>query len=164
MASAGDLTILGSSLRKAVEEQIAPDEQVLFCLKSRHQVIVVLSNRLLVVFAGPFHAVSRAMSFDFHDITGIQIEKGLFEAEIAIIASSYRRGIVVTKGEVKEFEPYLARLRELIHKAKAGIGDPSNSTDADEAISKLERLAALHQAGALTDEEFKVAKAKLLEL
>lgn len=164
MASAGDLTILGNSLRKAVEEQIAPDEQVLFCLKSKRKVIVVLSNRLLVVSAGLFHAVSEAMSFAFHDITGIQVEKGLFEAEIAIIASSYRRSIVVTKGELKEFEPYLARLRELIHKAKAGVGSPSNSIDADEAISKLERLAALHQAGALTDEEFKVVKAKLLGL
>lgn len=163
MASAGDLTILGSSLRKAVEEQIAPDEQVLFCLKA-NQVIVVLSNRLLVVSAGPFHAVTEAMSSDFRDITGIQVEKGLFEAQIVIIASNYRCSIVVTRGELKEFEPYLARLRVLIHKAKAGVGAPSNSTDADEAISKLERLAALHQTGALTDEEFKVAKAKLLGL
>jgi multidrug resistance efflux pump len=65
---------------------------------------------------------------------------------------------------LKEFEPYLARLRVLIHKSKAAVGTPSNSTDADEAISKLERLAALHQTGALTDEEFKVAKEKLLGL
>jgi multidrug resistance efflux pump len=64
---------------------------------------------------------------------------------------------------LKEFEPYLARLRVLIHKSKAGVG-AHRSTDADEAVSKLERLAALHQTGALTDEEFKVAKAKLLGL
>jgi hypothetical protein len=164
MASAGDLAILGNSLRKAVEEQIAPNEQVLFCLKSKRKVMVVLSNRLLVVSAGPFHAVTEAISSDFRDITGIQVEKGLFEAQIVIIASNYRRSIVVTRGELKEFEPYLARLRVLIHKSKAGVGAPSNSTDADEVISKLERLATLHQTGALTDEEFKVAKAKLLGL
>ena len=96
MASAGDLTILSRGLRKAVEEQIAPDEQVLFCLKSRAQVIVVLSNRLLVVYAGLVG--SDAVSFDFYDVTGIQVTKELIEATITIITPSYRRGIVVTKG------------------------------------------------------------------
>jgi len=34
----------------------------------------------------------------------------------------------------------------------------------DEVISRLERLAALHKSGDLTDEGFGAAKAKLLEL
>jgi hypothetical protein len=51
----------------------------------------------------------------------------------------------------------------------AGIGMPamavsvaSAAADDDDPIAKLERLAKLHQAGALTDEEFTAQKSKLL--
>jgi hypothetical protein len=37
------------------------------------------------------------------------------------------------------------------------------SPDQDDAVSKLERLAALHASGALTDDEFAGHKARLLE-
>lgn len=40
----------------------------------------------------------------------------------------------------------------------------SSSTDAEAALAQLERLAALHRSGALTDQEFRAAKAKLLGL
>lgn len=39
-----------------------------------------------------------------------------------------------------------------------------NGVPSEDTISKIERLAALHASGALTDEEFTAMKAKLLSL
>ena len=43
----------------------------------------------------------------------------------------------------------------------AGRRDDGVATEADDAVGKLERLAALHSSGALTDEEFAAAKREL---
>ena len=39
---------------------------------------------------------------------------------------------------------------------------PAAQAPADDATSELERLASLHNSGALSDEEFTAAKAKIL--
>jgi hypothetical protein len=39
---------------------------------------------------------------------------------------------------------------------------PAASAPADDATSEIERLASLHDSGALSDEEFTAAKAKIL--
>lgn len=39
---------------------------------------------------------------------------------------------------------------------------PATAASSDSAAAELERLAQLHQSGALTDEEFAAAKAKVL--
>ena len=41
--------------------------------------------------------------------------------------------------------------------------DPTSEA-ADSAVSDLERLVAMHERGALTDEEFRAAKSRLLDL
>lgn len=52
--------------------------------------------------------------------------------------------------------------KEVARKAKAAKDAASESVGGEDRIAQLERLAALHSQGALTDEEFKMAKAKLL--
>jgi hypothetical protein len=44
----------------------------------------------------------------------------------------------------------------------AAQGIDTGGGDDDEQLDQLERLAALHQRGALSDDEFAAAKAKLL--
>lgn len=41
---------------------------------------------------------------------------------------------------------------------------PASSEITDDTIAQVEKLSSLHQAGALTDEEFAAAKARLLGL
>lgn len=46
---------------------------------------------------------------------------------------------------------------------QAAVPQPvAPAPDADDLIARLEKLAALHSAGALTDDEFAAAKAQLL--
>jgi len=52
----------------------------------------------------------------------------------------------------------------LIQTAVQHGGRIQSKSTSDEVISQLERLAALHKNGDLTDDEFKAAKAKLLGL
>jgi len=42
--------------------------------------------------------------------------------------------------------------------------EPKSTSEAGSAVSDLERLVAMHERGALTDEEFQAAKARLLDL
>jgi Short C-terminal domain len=42
------------------------------------------------------------------------------------------------------------------------VAAPAAAAPADDTTAELERLAQLHQSGALTDEEFAAAKSKLL--
>jgi hypothetical protein len=46
--------------------------------------------------------------------------------------------------------------------APAPAPAPAAAAPADDTTAELERLAQLHQSGALTDEEFAAAKSKLL--
>lgn len=59
----------------------------------------------------------------------------------------------------------VAQFTEVL-RGRSGLGFGSRSMpapgDADSMIARLERLAALHASGGLTDEEFTAAKAKLL--
>ena len=45
---------------------------------------------------------------------------------------------------------------------QAAAAAPAPAADADDPIAQVEKLAKLHAAGALTDEEFAAAKAKAL--
>ena len=47
--------------------------------------------------------------------------------------------------------------------APAAAADPAGGIS-DDALDRLQKLSALHSAGALTDEEFAAAKAKILGL
>ena len=62
---------------------------------------------------------------------------------------------------------YLYRYEELLSIIYSKMdeikkGETSQQADAGDDLDKLERLAKLHESGALTDEEFAKAKAKIL--
>jgi hypothetical protein len=153
MPCARDLSILSRGLRRVVAKHIASGEQVLFCLKIGNQALVALDNRLLVIFAGLVYG-SEVISIEYKDITSVEVKKGLIEADILLTTPSSNHNITLLNLELREFRPYLDHLTQLIHEAKTSSG----------ALSELERLAALYKNGALTDEEFRAAKAKLLSL
>ena len=93
--------------------------------------------------------------------------------DISVVLSSKKRVTILTKGGATR-NLYLYKSDELLKLLNDAIervnGKPqedkvenvSSKENVEDDISKLERLAKLHESGALTDEEFKVAKQKIL--
>ncbi|MBP5575126.1 MAG: SHOCT domain-containing protein [Bacilli bacterium] len=59
-----------------------------------------------------------------------------------------------------------ATLRELLYKAVQKVNEGPKEfdfTESEDTVSKLERLAKLHESGAISDEEYQEAKQKILK-
>ena len=92
--------------------------------------------------------------------------------DVRIISGIKKTVIVVLKNGVNvRFYLYkAATLREMLYKAVQrvnGEGEEAKETkpaeENEDCIAKLERLAKLHDSGALTDEEYAEAKRKILK-
>lgn len=183
MPVVGNLEILNSRERRLAEENINPGEQVLFCLVgSFDQALVALEERLLIIKVGMIAGATfggRVASFHYKDITGIEVNTGLINGVIEISTPSYQATeekdwwsmqrdrdpaklsncLPIYKANLKEYQPYLEKLREMIRKAKqTGVQGES-----EDITSQIEKLLRLYQSGALTEEEFQIAKKRLLE-
>ena len=62
-----------------------------------------------------------------------------------------------------KYEQFMQILNDLMDKAKGIKKENVEPIGEGDMLSKLERLAKLHESGALTDEEFALAKQKILE-
>ena len=58
-------------------------------------------------------------------------------------------------------DEFVGFVRNMTHKTE-NVAEPQTSTQDQDLISKLERLASLKEKGVLTDEEFNEQKKKLL--
>ena len=96
--------------------------------------------------------------------------------DVTVVQSQKKKVTVITNGGaqrnlyVYKVDNLLKLLKEAIdrsHGVKPELEQTSKVVDKEsikDDITKLERLAKLHESGALTDEEFKVAKQKILGL
>jgi hypothetical protein len=75
-------------------------------------------------------------------------------------AAHDENSVVFTRKQMPEFE----KLRAVVEGAIAQRGMPAPSAAPVDAADQIARLAQLHQSGALSDEEFTSAKARLLGL
>ena len=90
--------------------------------------------------------------------------------EVKILSGIKKTVIITTKsGETKKLYLYKAdTLQQRIYEGAKRVENPSKVIEAEpveikeDALSQLERLAKLHESGALTDEEFAKAKQKIL--
>jgi hypothetical protein len=85
---------------------------------------------------------------------------------IAVLSAEYEGFFLCQQHTPEELRHYLApvflRARQLGGRTSAEL-EPAQSPSAPvDLVATLERLAALHRSGALTDEEFQQAKAKAL--
>ena len=185
MPVVGNLEILNSRERKLAEENLNPGEKVLFCLVgSFDQALVALEERLLIIKVGIMAGAAfggRVTSFHYKDITGIEVNTGLINGVIEISTPSYQATeekdwwstdrdrapaklsncLPICKANLKEYQPYLEKLRAQIREAKRTA--VAIEKDSEDLVSQIEKLTKLYQAGALTQEEFQVAKKRLLE-
>lgn len=88
--------------------------------------------------------------------------------DVQVTMSHKKRITITTKGGKVEhlylykYETLLDLLTDLMNKSKNKEQEKVEVVEED-ALTKLERLAKLHDSGAITDEEFAEAKAKLLK-
>ena len=134
---------------------------------------------------------ARVTTIHYTDVTGIEVNTGLLNCVVEVSTPSYpavgkksiwlagrtskrdpfnrspyteSNTIPITRHPLKQWTPYLDELRQLIAAAKGSTAARSETRQAEAAHlpAQLKDLHELHQAGAITDEEFAQAKAQLL--
>lgn len=179
MELTGNIEILHKKIKEALEQNKTQEEEVIFCINGQfHQALVALPKRLLIIKHGMMADVPlgvKVTSFQYEDITGTEINTGSafslgyieittpsFETTKVKHAEKLPNCIPIRGDNLKEYKPYLEKLKALVDKAKSPIA-PSATRENGDIVSKIEKLAKLYQTGALTEEEFNSAKKKLLE-
>lgn len=184
---AGDADVLDRSVRKALLRALEGDERPLFCVRApAGQAIVALSRRLLIVKSGPSSTSlgAKVAGYRYDEIAAISIQPGEVNSviEVAPLRGRPRREwwhswiafedplkaattVVVPTGDLEDYEVVVERLRALVERSRgrSRSAEATAAADDDDLVPSLERLSALHAAGALTDAEFERAKRALLD-
>ena len=123
-------------------------------------ILVATNRRLIFVYKGLMWGL-KVEDFPFDKISSIQYELGMLGGELEIFASGNEAKIkAVAKDRCRAFcEHVRSLISTSVKKEDAPSAAPASN---DDMLSQLERLAKLKEAGALTDEEFALAKKKLL--
>ena len=121
----------------------------------RSGVIVATNERVFFFVKGRLWG-SQLEEFRYENITSVQYSTGLISSEITIfVAGNAAKIDMVPKILCK---PFVDTVRAML----GNQNKPAPSTNEEDFLAKLERLATLKSSGMLTDEEFLVAKKKLL--
>lgn len=156
----------GTILLAAREFSVLPQllwegEEVLHAVQgmynSHNGMLFATNRRLLFVDKGIVRL--RTEDFGYENITSIECQTGLFFGKITLYASGNRAQISqCQKAPARSFCDFVrARLGEK-GKGAAVAASPARGAN----VGDLEKLAALHKDGLLTDDEFRAAKARLL--
>ncbi|MFE6871627.1 SHOCT domain-containing protein [Kitasatospora sp. NPDC057692] len=154
---------------RSVEANVAPDERPVASTAGRHPdhfrkgVLVLTTHRLLFLKDG-----KPPVPVPLEAVTDATVTRTRINGEVLLVVAltgSHRFEDVVKAEVFAEQLRATARLaREASRKAPAGPAPagPAPAASGAELLDQLERLAALHTAGALTDEEFTRAKQRLI--
>ena len=150
---------LPSTEIKALPESLHDDE----CIKgiarglykSRKGILVATTDRVIFFDKGWLWG-SRVEEFRYDKITSVEYSTGLIGGEIIIYAAGNATKIDMVPNIF--CQPFAEAVRKII-----STSAPTKSADnSEDFLSKLERLAKLRSDGLLTEEEFVLAKTKLL--
>jgi len=140
---------------------LQPYEQIEFAVKGFYKtgngILVATNSRAIFIDKGITGSL-RVEDFPYDKISSVQYETSFVGGTVTIHASG-------NNAEIKHIENNAAKrmgegLRKLINTPKE---NPTKDTpQADDIISKLERLNILKEKGILTEAEFSKEKAKLL--
>ena len=121
--------------------------------------IILTDQRVLLKDKGFIEHSTKEI--DPRAVTSISTGKKLTGESVSLTVSGSEMEITgMPHGRGSEF---VERLRKLREEANTSI-TPSPAPTPDDGLDRLEKLADLHAAGVLTDEEFAAAKAKVLGL
>ncbi|GAA2841962.1 SHOCT domain-containing protein [Kitasatospora sp. CM 4170] len=151
---------------RTVEASVAADEKPVASTAGRHPdhfrkgVLVLTTHRLLFLKDG-----KPPVPVPLSAVTDATVTKSRINGEVLLVVAltgSHRFEDVIKAEVFAEQVRAAARLaREAAQKSQAAAPAAAPSSGAD-LLDQLERLAALHTAGALTDEEFSRAKQRLI--
>ncbi|WP_457599813.1 PH domain-containing protein [Hydrogenivirga sp.] len=119
----------------------------------RNGLLIATNERLIFIDKSLLGKV-KVEEFPYEKVTSVKYEKGWFLGSVKIYASGNTAEIEqVIK---KKVQPFVDKVNELI---KSYRGDAKNRAS---FVDELAKLAELLEKGLITEEEFKKAKAKLL--
>lgn len=174
-----------------MEKQGIPDggESILAAAGLTSQALIATETRLFVVKVGVLAGSTgggRYVGLHYSDVTAIQTQLGIMNGTLSVQAPGYgatQTGdfwssknqqdplklpnvISWSKMEDKKFADELAYMRQRIQESKGSraVAATPGAAPAQQLTEELERIAALHAQGHLTDDEFAAAKSKLFGL
>lgn len=118
----------------------------------------VTDRRLLFVGAG-FLTAPRQAEVAFQNVTAVSQRAGLVQGSITLATVGGR--IVIDRVPNADLVPVAGAIATRLGSAPPPPPQPTPAAPAD-IVSQLERLARLREQGALTQQEFEAAKARLL--
>lgn len=168
---------------------LLPGESVEAVLGSSSQVIVITDRRLIVVKVGVVAGSTgggRVTSFDFKDVTGLQVQLGVLMGSLSVQSPGYgatQTGdywsnrnqknvlqlpnvIVWSKPDDKKFAAELAYAHQRIATAQTPrTGEPQQEEHppTPSLAAELQQLADLYAAGVLSESEFEAAKTQAIQ-
>lgn len=161
----------GKSISKMSEVKELPrilraSETVLDAIRGQYKdkwngLLLATNERLLFISQSTFIKSLSMEDFPLSKISSIEFEQGFVFGTITIYTSGNKAQI--KKADKDYCITFCEHVRNLIHEHSSNnINNVNTKNNEDDLIAKLERLANLKAQGMLTDEEFILAKKKLL--
>lgn len=167
---------------EAVEQTLAPDEQVRLVIHGLSDQAIVATDRRALVFKKGFMAGatfgSELTSWSYQSLVGVQVHTGMLSGAV-VLQGPGQSGARTSTWKQDVDDPYQApnaiplgrpfdgakkrvgRLSRLIDEAHRG-GTPAEGGTTASVADELRKLADLRNDGVLTDDEFASLKAALL--
>lgn len=179
--SLDDRKQLHKDANQALDENLAPNEPVKIIIRGSYNSSIIGTDRRAFVFKKGFMGGAtfgkKFTSWNYQNITGIQIETGMLGGFVAIMAPGVESADMNSWGRgkkdpskspnaihINEFEQArkgVALMRQLISESQMQ-GSPANVSTSQDIPGKIKQLAELHEQGILTAEEFQAKKSELL--
>lgn len=126
--------------------------------------LIALTDRRILLLDKRLFVGTQVIAIDLDHVNSITADTGIFWGGFKIQDGGDERKIgMVSKKSVHTFVQYVQRAIEARKlEARSPISDDWQRTEEGDFLSQLERLAALHERGVLTDSEFAEQKQKIL--
>lgn len=169
-----DSASLHPDAQALLAQQLMPGETVRLIIQGpSDQALIATEQRLFIYKRGSVAGAwfgQKMGSWDYRNITGIEMEKGLMGGAIIVqvpgapavdrgyfSAFDLPNGLPVVNSAYDAAARGVAELRRLIAQHQSAGGNPQGGLG-----QEIERLASLHERGQITDEEFTTMKRRLL--
>lgn len=164
IAAIGDTDTFG--IRKEIKflPEVLADDEVILALTSGLMdastwLIVCTPVRVILLDKGMLYGLSQK-EYPLKNITSIQFKQGLILGEIELTVSSNKMKIEnVEKKSVKKF---VEALKAAISNVAESTPVEKSSSIGNDIVDKLRELSEFREAGVLSDDEFEIAKVRLL--
>jgi hypothetical protein len=182
-AMEGPRARLHRKANEALDANLDTGERVVVVITGASNQAVIGTDRRAFVYKKGFMAGatfgSEMTSWDYRNLVGVQLHAGMMSGSVVLQApgqsgsktSYWKQGdadpfkapnAIPVSRPFDQAEKGVAELRRLIAQAHAPVQAPAAAPQPVSVAEEIAKLAELSSSGALTDEEFAAAKARLL--